>query len=234
MAGAGEGRWIRLTALVVVVGAGAAIASLDPAAPSRAAAALRGGGPATAAILAGAYVLGAVLFVPAPFVNLVTGFALGPFVGTAVGIPAATAGACAAFALGRWLVRAQVDRLAARSTTLAGLDAALADGGFRVVLLLRLAPLAPFSVLNYLLGATPLRLRDFALGTVLGSAPGLLVQVYLGSLAGTAEGLLREARRGTGGGTALLAAAASGLVLVAVAWLLRRAAARASGGVQLR
>ena len=123
------------------------------------------------ALLAGAYVLGALLFVPAPLLHLVTGFALGPFLGAAVAIPAAAAGACAAFAIGRWLVREQASRLAARTPALAGLDAALAVSGFRVVLLLRLAPLSPFAVLNYLLGATPVRLREFALATVVGSVP---------------------------------------------------------------
>lgn len=230
MAGAVEGRWSRLAVLAAVLVAAVAVASIEPEGFTRAAAALRRGGPLAAGIVAAAYVLGAVLLVPAPLVNLAAGFALGPFAGAAVGIPAAAAGACTAFALGRWLVRARVDRLAARSPTLAGLDAALAATGFRVVLLLRLAPLAPFAVLNYLLGATPLRLRDFALGTVLGSAPGLVVQVYLGSLAGTAEAVLREARRGTGAGAALAAAAASGVVVVALTWVLRRAVARAAAG----
>jgi uncharacterized membrane protein YdjX (TVP38/TMEM64 family) len=234
MAGEGAGRWSRLAALAaVLIGAGL-IASIEPEGFTRAAAALRRGGPGAAGLLAAAYVLGAVLLVPAPLVNLAAGFALGPLAGVALGIPAAAAGACTAFALGRWLVRARMDRLAARSPALAGLDAALATTGLRVVLLLRLAPLAPFTVLNYLLGATPVRLRDFALGTVLGSAPGLMVQVYLGSLAGTTEAVLREARRGTGAGAALLAAAASGVIVLLLTWLLRRAVARAAGNLPRR
>lgn len=223
-----RGAWKKVAAVLVVGAAAVAVTAVDPDAPSRAAAALRGGGPVEVALLTGAYVLGAVLFVPAPLLHLVTGFALGPFVGAAVAIPAAAAGACAAFAMGRWLVREQASRIAARTPALAGLDAALAESGFRVVLLLRLAPLSPFAVLNYLLGATPVRLREFALATLVGSVPGLLLEVYVGSLAGTADALLREARSGRGAGALLLAAALSGAVVIALAWTLRRAVARAA------
>ncbi len=231
----GTGRtWAKGAAVLAVAIATAAVTAVDPDAPSQAVAALRGGGPREAALLAGAYVLGALLFVPAPLLHLVTGFALGPFVGAAVAIPAAAAGACAAFATGRWLVREQASRLAARSPALAGLDAALAMSGFRVVLLLRLAPLSPFALLNYLLGATPVRLREFALATVVGSVPGLLLEVYVGSLAGTAEALLGQARTGRGAGALLVAAALSGAVMLALVWLVRRAVARATAGEPLR
>jgi uncharacterized membrane protein YdjX (TVP38/TMEM64 family) len=231
MAGGARSGWIKVAAVLAVAAAAVAVTAVDAEAPSRAAAALRGGGPRSAALLAGAYILGALLFVPAPLLHLVTGFALGPLVGAAVALPAAAAGACAAFALGRWLVRERASRIAARTPALAGLDAALSESGFRVVLLLRLAPLSPFAVLNYLLGATPVRLRDFTLATVVGSVPGLLLEVYLGSLAGTADALMREARTGRGAGALLLATAASGAVMVALAWVLRRAAARATATV---
>ncbi len=225
-AGWREGSIFKVAAVLAVAAAAVAVTAVDAEAPSRAAAALRGGGPLAAGLLAIAYVLGALLFVPAPLLHLVTGFALGPFVGAAVAVPAAAAGACAAFATGRWLVRDRAARLAARTPALAGLDAALSRTGFRVVLLLRLAPLSPFAILNYLLGATPVRLRDFAAATVLGSVPGLLLEVYVGSLAATADALVQQARTGRGAGALLLAAAASGAVIVALAWVLRRAATR--------
>lgn len=235
MAGGAQSGWIlKVAAALAVVAAAGAVTILDAEAPARAAAALRGGGPLAAALLAVAYVLGAVLLVPAPILHLVTGFALGPFLGTAVAIPAAAAGACAAFAIGRWLVRERAALIAARTPALAGLDAALSETGFRVVLLLRLAPLSPFAVLNFLLGATPVRLRDFAAATLLGSVPGLLIEVYVGSLAATADALMREARSGRGAGALLFAAAATGVVMAALAWVLRRAAARATAAAAAR
>lgn len=223
-----SGTTARIVAVAGIALGAAALAALDPGAPSRAAAALRDAGPLGAALLALAYVVGALLFVPAPLLNLAAGFALGPILGTAVAIPAATAGACTAFAAGRWLIRGPVTRLAARAPALAGMEDALAAAGFRVVLLLRLAPLAPFAILNYLLGSTPVRLRDFALASALGSLPGLLLQVYLGSVAASAEELLAAARTGRGAGALLLGLGATGAVMAGVGWALRRAAARAT------
>ncbi|MFY3744224.1 VTT domain-containing protein [Anaeromyxobacter sp. Red801] len=222
-------RLARPAAAVLLVAAVAALATLAPAPATRALEALRQSAPAAAAALAAAYVAGGPLMIPAPLLHLAAGFALGPVSGTLLAVPASTAGACAAFAAGRWLVRGRAARLAARSPALAGLDAALGASGFRVVLLLRLAPLAPFTVLNYLLGATPVPLRAFALASLLGSAPGLIVSVYVGSLAADAAALRATLDAGRGGaGALILPALGTGAVLLAISWVLRRSLAAAS------
>jgi uncharacterized membrane protein YdjX (TVP38/TMEM64 family) len=61
-------------------------------------------------------------------------------------------------------------------------DRALEKGGLKVVLLLRMSPVSPFSVLNYALGISRVRPRDYVLGSVLGTVPGTLLYVYIGSL----------------------------------------------------
>jgi len=43
------------------------------------------------------------------------------------------------------------------------------------VILIRIIPVAPFTIVNLVAGASHIRFRDFALGTVLGEVPGLLV-----------------------------------------------------------
>ena len=62
------------------------------------------------------------------------------------------------------------------------MDEAVGREGFKIVALLRLSPLFPFSVLNYALGLTRVRLRDFVLASWLGMLPGTALYVYLGSL----------------------------------------------------
>ena len=46
--------------------------------------------------------------------------------------------------------------------------------------LLRLCPLLPFSIFNYIVGVTSITLLDYAKASV-GMIPGLIVYVYLGS-----------------------------------------------------
>ncbi|HEX5631737.1 MAG TPA: VTT domain-containing protein, partial [Gemmatimonadales bacterium] len=103
--------------------------------------------------------------------------------GTALVLLGATLGATAAFLLARHVARGFVARRVARHARLAAFDRALAADGFRLVLLLRLSPVVPFSVLNYALGLTQVRLRDFVLASI-GMVPGTLLYVWSGKLAG--------------------------------------------------
>jgi uncharacterized membrane protein YdjX (TVP38/TMEM64 family) len=64
------------------------------------------------------------------------------------------------------------------------IDDAVADGGWKMVGLIRLSPLFPFNVLNYAFGLTKVSLRDYVLASWLGMLPGTVMYVYLGSLAG--------------------------------------------------
>lgn len=50
----------------------------------------------------------------------------------------------------------------------------------KLVFLLRLCPIAPFTVLNYLLGITGIKVKDFMLGAF-GMLPGAFVYVLLGT-----------------------------------------------------
>jgi uncharacterized membrane protein YdjX (TVP38/TMEM64 family) len=47
--------------------------------------------------------------------------------------------------------------------------------------MIRMVPIAPFSIVNVVAGASKLSLRDFMLGTVLGMAPGIAVMAALGA-----------------------------------------------------
>jgi uncharacterized membrane protein YdjX (TVP38/TMEM64 family) len=66
---------------------------------------------------------------------------------------------------------------------IAAIDEAAGRRGLLVVLLLRLSPIVPFSVLNYLLGLSRVRFTDYAIASV-GMLPGTLLYVYYGRVAG--------------------------------------------------
>jgi uncharacterized membrane protein YdjX (TVP38/TMEM64 family) len=50
----------------------------------------------------------------------------------------------------------------------------LARRGVLAVIAIRIIPVAPFSIVNLVAGASHIRFRDFLLGTVIGELPGLL------------------------------------------------------------
>jgi uncharacterized membrane protein YdjX (TVP38/TMEM64 family) len=212
----------RLAVGALLVAAGVTAALLAPDAVRGLAGRLRDPGAAGVALLCAVYVAGTILLVPAPLMHLTTGFALGPALGAAVALPASVVGSCAAFWIGRGLARGPVSRLAGRMPAVAGLERAVSGSGFRLVLLLRLSQVAPFTVLNYVLGSSGLRFRDFALASAVGTVPSLVIQVWAGSLVADAGDLL-EAGRAGGAGALLLAAIGAGAVAIGVGTLLRRA-----------
>ncbi|MFO0648051.1 MAG: VTT domain-containing protein [Polyangiales bacterium] len=154
-------------------------------------------GPGGALVFALAYILATVLALPGSVLTLAAGFAWGPRVGFAVVMPVAVAAATAAFLLGRTLLRGRVERLLGRDARLAAIDQAIARDGLRMVLLLRLSPVFPFSLLNYALALSRVSVRDYLLGTALGMLPGAALYVYLGSVVSHASELVSGSVRHT-------------------------------------
>ncbi len=61
-------------------------------------------------------------------------------------------------------------------------------GGLKLILLARLSPLFPFSILNYFYGLNNIKFRDFAIG-LLGIIPGTFLYCSIGSLAKSLQDL---------------------------------------------
>jgi uncharacterized membrane protein YdjX (TVP38/TMEM64 family) len=143
---------------------------------------IRSMGLVGAAVFVAAYVTATVLLLPGSILTLGAGSAYGPVYGTLLVMLASNLGATSAFLLGRTVLRERVARRIAGDARFSAVDAAVGAQGFRVVLLLRLSPVFPFNLLNYALGLTRVRLRDYMLASVPGMFPGTLLYVYLGSL----------------------------------------------------
>ena len=145
------------------------------------------------AAFAAAYVIAPILLIPGSLLTLGAGFLYGRFWGTVLVSPASVLAAAIAFALGRTALRERVDQRIASDPRLRAIDAAVGEKGFRVVLLLRLSPVVPFSLLNYALGATRVRFWTYVGASVLGMLPGTFLYVSLGAAA-TSAAQLRGAR----------------------------------------
>jgi uncharacterized membrane protein YdjX (TVP38/TMEM64 family) len=143
-------------------------------------------GPLGPLVYVAVYVVCALLFVPGSVLTLGAGLVFGLAKGTLVVVVAANLAANAAFVLARHFLRSRVEAMAARDPRFAAIDAAIREEGWKVVALLRLSPLVPFSLSNYLYGLTPVALGPYALASFVGMLPGTVLYVYLGAAGGAA------------------------------------------------
>ncbi len=164
---------------------------------------IRGRGVLGMLAFSAVYVGGTVLFVPGSVLTLAAGFAYGPVLGTLIVWLSATAGAAAAFGVARYAGGPWVEERVRSNPKFAAIDRAVADQGFKVVLLLRLSPIFPFNLLNYALGLTRIRFPSYVLASSIGMLPGTAMYVYLGSLVQSATALSSGAPAGGGAQQAL-------------------------------
>lgn len=150
---------------------------------------VKAAGPAGMVVFGVIYVAAAVFMLPASVLTLGAGFTWGPLVGTALVSPVSVTAATTAFLVGRFVARDQIAAKIGQDPRFAAIDAAVEREGLKLVILLRLSPVLPFNLLNYGLGLTRVRLRDFVLGSFLGMLPGTALYVYLGSLVTSAAAL---------------------------------------------
>lgn len=129
------------------------------------------------------YVLATVLVLPGSLLTLAAGFLFGLGYGLAIVSFASTTGASCAFLVGRFLARDWVAEKLQGLPRFSALDKAVGEQGAIVVLLTRLSPIFPFSLLNYGLGLTQVKLSHYILASWLGMIPGTVLYVYLGSIA---------------------------------------------------
>lgn len=152
-------------------------------------------GASAAIVYAVIYVGAAVTLLPGSALTLGAGFVYGVGWGTVIVLPAAWTASLAAFLIARRYMHGAVQRRVEGHARFAAIDRAVARAGFKITLLLRLSPLVPYGLLNYALGATSVRARDYALATAIGMLPGTVLYVYLGSLITTATALGRSEDR---------------------------------------
>ena len=124
------------------------------------------------------YALATVAFVPGTIFALAGGALFGPFWGSIWNLLGATLGATLAFLVARYVAGDWVARKAA------GLLKRLIDGvdaeGWRFVAFVRLVPLFPFNLSNYVLGLTRIPLLHYVSATLVCMVPGAVVYTWLG------------------------------------------------------
>lgn len=124
---------------------------------------------------------GFLLMLPSSLLMMLAGFLFGLSQGFVITWVAGFLASTAAFWIGRTVARPWVERRVRRKAVFMAIDQAIQHKGFLVVLLSRIVMLLPFPALNYTLGLTAVKFRDYLAGSNIGMIPPYFLFVYLGT-----------------------------------------------------
>ncbi len=129
------------------------------------------------------YALWVTLLLPGVWASMLAGALYGTWWGSLIVFLGACLGAQVVFLLGRTWLRAWSLRRLSGLPKLQAVERAVSREGLKLVLLTRLSPAFPFSLLNLAYGLSEVSLRDYTIGLI-GILPGTILFCGLGDLAG--------------------------------------------------
>jgi uncharacterized membrane protein YdjX (TVP38/TMEM64 family) len=134
---------------------------------------------------------GFLLLLPASILIMMAGFLFGLRQGFAGVWIATLLASSLAFWIARSVARKWMQRKIQRKPLFIAIDRAIQRKGLLVVILTRLVMILPFPGLNYMLGLTGVRFRDYLAGTMIGMIPPLFLFVFLGTTAGNISAIMQ-------------------------------------------
>ena len=131
------------------------------------------------------YILITITLLPGTPFTIASGVLFGTLQGGFLTVIGATIGATIAFIVSRFFGEDFVERiLKNKFKKVYELDEKIEKRGFLVMLFLRLIPLFPFNGLNFAMGLTKIRLKQYFFGTLLGIIPGTMILANIGGSSG--------------------------------------------------
>ncbi len=124
------------------------------------------------------YGVATVAMGPGSIFDLAGGALFGPYLGSLIDLAGGTLGAALAFLVARYVARDWVESRAGRRTQ--GIMRSVDADGWQFVAFVRLVPIFPYSVMNYLLGLTRIPFHHYMIATVVFMAPSTVVYTWIG------------------------------------------------------
>ena len=134
------------------------------------------------------YIFIVLLILPASWLSLLAGFLYGSYLGSIIVFFAAAIGATIAFFISKSFLSINLKKVINRFPRLSLMEHIVQKGGLKLILLARLSPIFPFSILNYFYGLNNIKFKNFALG-LCGIIPGTFLYCSIGSLAKSLQDL---------------------------------------------
>jgi phospholipase D1/2 len=169
--------------------------------------------PITPLMVIGGYVVGGLALVPVTVLIAATALAFGPLLGFIYSLLGCLASAAFTYGLGYFLGHDTIRSVA--GARLSRLSRRIAQHGLVAILIVRVVPVAPFTVVNMMAGASHIRLRDYLLGTCLGMLPGLSIMTLFGDQ-------LEDVIRDPSAESLLVLIGLIALMVIATMWVRRR------------
>ena len=183
-------------------------------------------GPLSSVVYCLVVSLAIVLVLPTPILKVGAGALFPYWLAVIVNFVASLIGGLIAFLLGRWLFRDYISQIVASDERLVKLESAINEEAMQISVLVRLSPLLPDELLNYVMSSSPVSVRVFFLSN-LSSIVYSLAYAYFGLAAGklvfSGEGMDGFAKSPAGTILLIIGVIASILVTVVIARITKKA-----------
>lgn len=130
-------------------------------------------------ILIFVYIAATIFLFPPFLLSLAGGFLYG-YWALIIDTVGSSLGSVCAFLIGKYVIRSYVEGKIKDYPKFEIIDRAIQNEGFKIVALLRLCPIFPDSIANYLLSVTRIQTLPFITATIVGMFPGTCFLVYIG------------------------------------------------------
>ncbi len=128
--------------------------------------------PATPLWVTGAFTIATMIMFPVTILIIATILIFGPWIGFLYSLSGTLASAIASYCIGNILGRNVVRKMA--GSMINRISRKLAKKSLLTIIIIRIVPIAPFTIINLVAGASHITLRDFVLGSLIGILPGLI------------------------------------------------------------
>jgi uncharacterized membrane protein YdjX (TVP38/TMEM64 family) len=125
------------------------------------------------------------LLIPTTFSTILTGIVFPFWLALLIAELGHQFGIVLSFLVGRTWLKPWIESKYSQDARYKAIDAAIRQNALKVVLLLRLTPVFPFGITNYILSTTNIRLRDVMAASVVGNLPGSTIHTLMGTMIGS-------------------------------------------------
>jgi len=126
----------------------------------------------------GAYLVGGLFMVPVTLLILVTALVFDPVMAFIVALSGSIGSAVIGYGMGEVFGSDVIQKLAGKR--IKKVSKRIAKRGIVASAIIRIIPVAPFSIINMIAGISHVRFRDYLIGTLIGMAPGIFAITVLG------------------------------------------------------